>query len=124
MSKKTIILPKKEAKNTFFHLRLTQAEKDIIKEKAKGCSLSTAQYMRDVSLGYKPKETKTLEQLQEVIKVNRDLGKLSGLLKMWLSDRIKFDGSERFTMIRILKDIEVTRSKLELAIEKIVSDEI
>ena len=43
MSKKTIILPKKETKNTFFHLRLTQAEKDIIKEKAKGCSLSTAQ---------------------------------------------------------------------------------
>ena len=80
--------------------------------------------MREVSLGYKPKETKTLEQLQEVIKVNRDLGKLSGLLKMWLSDRIKFDGSERFTMIRMLKDIEVTRSKLELAIEKIVSDEI
>ncbi len=124
MPKKTIILPAKVAKDTYFHLRLTQAEKDFIKAKAKDCSMSTAQYVRQVSLGYKPKETKALEQIQEVIKVNRDLAKLSGLLKMWLSDRIKFSGSERFRMISMLKDIEITRLKLEMAIDKIVAEEI
>lgn len=64
-------------------------EKLLLEEKAKQCSLSVSNYIRDVSLGYQPKSTSDAKAVLELVRINADLGRLGGLLKLLLTDEGK-----------------------------------
>ena len=71
------------------HFRISQKDKEIISENAKRCNLSVGEYLRQVGLGYMPKSNEHLERIHDLIIINGDLGRLGGLLKLWLTDRLK-----------------------------------
>lgn len=70
------------------HLRVPvlPGEEQIIKENAANVSLTVAEYLRRLSLGYVVKSTLDSEYVLQLVKVNADQGRLGGLLKLWLTD--------------------------------------
>ena len=72
-------------------------EKKSITQRARQHGLSVSAYVRQLSLGLPVKSTIDKEVVADLAKVNADLGRLGGLLKMWLSndERLKRFGREK-----------------------------
>lgn len=91
-------------------------DKAKIEELARGVGESASSYLRLVGLGYKPRNVVDLDEVQRLIAVNGDLGRLGGLLKLWLSDDPKLDEFKPDEMRRIvrgvLKKIEAGQEEL------------
>lgn len=75
---------------------LNDSELEYLKKAAKALGVSASNYVRSCALNYKLVPLETLEDVRILAKINGDLGRLGGLLKMWLSndERLKFS-SER-----------------------------
>lgn len=53
--------------------------------RAQGVGLSKSAYLRQVGLGFEVKSILDHERITELLKINGDLGRLGGLLKLWLT---------------------------------------
>ena len=78
-----------------------QTEKDEIKEQAKSVGLTMSTFLLNVGMNYQIKSILDHKKISDLAKVNGDLGRLGGLLKMWLTD------DERLAHFK-KHDIEVT----------------
>jgi len=58
-------------------------------ELASQCDLGLSTYIRQVGLGYEPKSTVDSQAVAQLAHLHGDLGRVGGLLKMWLSDNSK-----------------------------------
>lgn len=61
-------------------------EKKLIDQNAKNVGLSTSTYLRNIGIGIEVKGILDQKAVGDMAKVNADLGRLGGLLKMWLSN--------------------------------------
>jgi hypothetical protein len=61
-------------------------EKKMIDQNAKNVGLSTSTYLRNIGIGIEVKGILDQKAVGDMAKVNADLGRLGGLLKMWLSN--------------------------------------
>jgi hypothetical protein len=70
------------------HLRVPvlQEEKAIIEAQAQQAGLSVACYLRRVGQGYRINGVVDYEQVRKLARINGDLGRLGGLLKLWLTN--------------------------------------
>lgn len=68
------------------HLRVSPEEKAQLQQQAAACSLSVGAYLRNVGLGTQIQSTLDAQAIGELLKINADLGRLGGLLKLWLTD--------------------------------------
>lgn len=95
-------------------------EKCLIKENAEASGLSVAGFVRKVAMGYQVDSIVDIKQVNELSRVNADLGRLGGLLKLWLTnDPRTVDFSP--TLIRtLLAKIESTRQELKKIMDKIL----
>ncbi|EFF13862.1 LOW QUALITY PROTEIN: conserved hypothetical protein, partial [Escherichia coli B354] len=95
-------------------------EKMQIEANAAAAGLSVAAYLRKVGMGYDVESMVDIEQVNELSRVNADLGRLGGLLKLWLAnDPRTVDFSP--TLIRtLLAKIESTRQELRNIMDKIL----
>jgi len=66
------------------HLRVPvfHEEKELISANAKMAGLSMARYLREVGMGYQVKGVMDYHYVRELVRVNGDLGRLGGLLKL------------------------------------------
>jgi hypothetical protein len=48
--------------------------------------LSVSTYLRRLGLGYTPKSMVDLDQVEIMLRISADAGRLGGLLKLWLTD--------------------------------------
>jgi len=64
-------------------------EKTEIEKLARQAGKTASSYLLEVGQGYKLTGIVDLEQVRELARVNGDLGRLGGLLKLWLTDDIK-----------------------------------
>lgn len=73
------------------HLRVPvlPSEELAIKENAAKVSLTVAEYLRRLSLGYEVTSTLDSQYVAQIVKINADQGRLGGLLKLWLTDDAK-----------------------------------
>lgn len=65
---------------------LKSEEYEAIRQKAEQVRLSMSAYARNLCLGYEPKSVAQAQAIRELVKVNADMGRVGGLLKLWLSD--------------------------------------
>lgn len=65
---------------------VNEAERARIEAQAQVTGLSVSAYLRSVGLGYQPRNVLDLEAVEHLAKVNADLGRLGGLLTLWLTD--------------------------------------
>lgn len=61
-------------------------ERKIIEENAARAGLTVAAFLRQVGMGYEIRGIVDVQQVQELVRINADLGRMGGLLKMWLTD--------------------------------------
>ncbi|QCE35284.1 conjugal transfer protein TraJ [Acetobacteraceae bacterium] len=100
-------------------------EKIEIEANAKKANLSVSSYLRFLGLNYRIVAPVDLERVDDLLRINGDLGRLGGLLKLWLTKdgvRKKF-GSDYISallvkieetqgdMLLLLKDIRRKHSK-------------
>jgi len=86
-------------------------ERDI-KSKAQESGLSVAQYLRNLGLGYHVPSVIDKSQVDALLKINGDLGRLGGLIKLWLTSesRTKFIGRSQLQLT--LDRIQNTQSAM------------
>jgi hypothetical protein len=88
--------------------------------------MSVASYLRAVGAGYQPRAVVDRDQVDAMLKINGDLGRLGGLLKLWLSDDAKlnqFDrGQVRQAILGALRRIDANQGSLRDAIRRALRD--
>ncbi|HDR9248626.1 MULTISPECIES: conjugal transfer transcriptional regulator TraJ [Burkholderiaceae] len=85
---------------------------------ASGNSAST--YLRLVGLGYRVEGIVDAEQVRELVRVNGDLGRLGGLLKLWLTNDARVAGFTPATIHALLSRIEATRDEMSHIMESVM----
>lgn len=75
-------------------------EEIMIKAKASEAGLTIAEYLRNLGLGYTVPSVIDNRQVDALLKINADLGRLGGLIKLWLTNdkRTKYIGKSQLHM--------------------------
>ena len=105
------------------HVPVLPAEAIEIKKNAAMCGMPVATYLRKLGLNYKPTSLVDAETVPVLIKVNADLGRLGGLLKMFLTndEKLKILGKEQTKawLEKLLADIETTQLQLYETVKRL-----
>lgn len=101
------------------HLRVPvlPEEEAAIKQNAAACGLPVAAYLRNVGLGHLPKGELDQKAILELLRASADLGRLGGLLKMWLSNDDRLGALD---VRKLYTDILSTQAELKSKIREII----
>jgi hypothetical protein len=95
-------------------------ERVVIEGNAKMAGMSVARFLREVGQGYRVTGIVDYEQVRELARINGDLGRLGGLLKLWLTDDAKVAHLDESTIRALLHRIEGTQDEMTRVMTKIV----
>ncbi|WP_419419471.1 conjugal transfer transcriptional regulator TraJ [Legionella sp. D16C41] len=103
------------------HLRVPvlSSEEIQIKSNAATAGLSIAEYLRRISLGYQIYSAIDKDYMLELSKINADLGRLGGLLKLWLSHDKRVAHFDRKKIRTLLNRIQMTQEVLLEVVKKL-----
>lgn len=87
-------------------------ERDQIEANAKAAGLSLSTYLLNVGMGYQIRGIVDNKQVEELAKVNGDLGRLGGLLKLWLTNDARTLQFGEATIRAVLSRILDTQDKM------------
>jgi len=115
------VVKEKTGKRTH-HLRVPvfENEKQIIEQAACQAGLSIAAYLRRVGMGTEVVSIIDHKQVHELAIVNGDLGRLGGLLKLWLTQNPLTKGFTLETIRVLLGKIEANQHLMRTIMQKIV----
>ena len=99
---------------------VTTVEKAAIAEKAAAHSMSASAYLRGLGLALPIQCTIDQRAVLDLLKINADLGRLGGLIKMWLSGNQNFESGSAQALQRKL---DSTLNQIR-ALQKQMSDRI
>lgn len=104
------------------HLRVPvfPEEKSEIEANAQRAGVSIARYLRDVGIGYQIKGVMDYHYVRELVRVNGDLGRLGGLLKLWLTDDPRTARFGDATILALLGRIEATQDEMSSLMKSVV----
>ncbi|OXY82726.1 conjugal transfer transcriptional regulator TraJ [Oceanimonas doudoroffii] len=95
-------------------------ERAVIEENARRAGLSASTYLREVGQGYQIQGVTDAEQVRELVRVNGDLGRLGGLLKLWLMNDAKVAAFGPNTILALLQRIETNQDRMSHLMEFIL----
>lgn len=95
-------------------------ERELIAKQAKATGMSMARYLRQVGMGYQVKGILDHEKVGELMRVSGDLGRLGGLLKLWLSGDLRVAHLDDATIRAVLWKIESTQDELHRIAKTVV----
>ena len=99
---------------------VTTAEKAVIAEKAAAHSMSSSRYLRGLGLALPIQCTIDQRAVLDLLKINADLGRLGGLIKMWLRSNESLESGNAQALQRKL---DGTLNQIR-ALQKQISDRI
>lgn len=104
------------------HLRVPvfPDEEARIEDAAKQAGRSVASFLRDVGQGYPVRGVMDYEKVRELVAINGDLGRLGGLLKLWLTDDVRTAHFGDSTIRALLARIEGTQDKMREVMRSVV----
>ncbi len=91
-------------------------ERLTIETNAQAAGLTVSSYLKGAALNHPISSTADQQAFLALLKVNADLGRLGGLLKLWLSTR-PGQGAKVIDVRRLLRDIEETQQRMRTAID-------
>lgn len=96
------------------HLRVPvfPDEKKLIEEQAQRAGMSVARFLREVGQGYRIGGVVDYEHVRELARINGDLGRLGGLLKLWLTNDERTAQFGEATIRAVLSRIEATQDQM------------
>lgn len=68
---------------------VTEEERATIASRAKGAGMARSAYLCALGLNMPVKSVVDLDAVTDLIKVNGDLGRVAGLLKLWLAEKAR-----------------------------------
>ena len=74
----------KERRDKKLRVPVLPIEEAEIKSKATDAGLTVAEYLRNLGLGYQVPSVIDNRKVDALLKINADLGRLGGLIKLWL----------------------------------------
>lgn len=92
-------------------IRVSEDELTKISEMASAHDLSNAAYLRQLGMGEQPKSTLDSQHILELAKINGDIGRLGGLLKLWLSE--KEGHAKSLNIPKLMIELKELKSNLE-----------
>lgn len=95
-------------------------ERELIEANAKVAGISVARYLREVGQGYRIKSIMDYQHVRELIRVNGDLGRLGGLLKLWLAGDVRTAKFGEATILALLGRIENTQDEMSRLMKAVV----
>lgn len=95
-------------------------ERADIQAKADATGLSLSAYLLRLGMGYEVGNIIDAAQVQELARVNGDLGRLGGLLKLWLTNDERLAGMSPAMLRALLAKIEATQDVLRGVAERVV----
>jgi len=104
------------------HLRVPVLpdEEAAIKKMAASAGLPVAAYLRNVGLGYQVRGILDNKRVEELARINGDLGRLGGLLKLWLTDDPRTARFGESTIRALLSKIEDTQDHMHMVMQSVV----
>lgn len=105
-----------------FHLRVPvlPEEADEIRRMAAAAGVPVAAYMRSTALGYRLHGVLDHQRVEELMRINGDLGRLGGLLKLWLTDDPRTATFGEATIRAVLSKIEDTQYEMQQVMRAVV----
>ena len=95
-------------------------EEVAIKKMAASAGLPVAAYLRNVGLGYQVRGILDNKRVEELARINGDLGRLGGLLKLWLTDDPRTARFGESTIRALLSKIEDTQDHMHMVMQSVV----
>ena len=95
-------------------------EEAAIKKMAASAGLPVAAYLRNVGLGYPVRGILDNKRVEELARINGDLGRLGGLLKLWLTDDPRTARFGESTIRALLSKIEDTQDHMHMVMQSVV----
>ncbi|MGL6088851.1 MAG: conjugal transfer transcriptional regulator TraJ [Pseudomonas paracarnis] len=104
------------------HLRVPvfPEEQQRIEEMASQAGRSVAAYLRDVGQSYPIRGVMDYEKVRELAAINGDLGRLGGLLKLWLTNDPKTAHFGESTIRALLARIEKTQYDMTAVMRQVI----
>ena len=103
---------KKPTRARQLHVPVLPDEEAAIKKMAASTGLSVAAYLRNVGLGYQVHSILDHKGVEELARINGDLGRLGGLLKLWLTDDPRAAQYGQRLIRALLSKIENTQDQM------------
>lgn len=117
---------RRQRRDRCVQFRATAEEVEAIASQARALGMSVGAYLRAVGAGYQPRAVVDRDRIDAMLKVNGDLGRLGGLLKLWLTDDAKlnqFDrGQVRQAILAALRRIDENQGSLRAVIARALRD--
>ena len=112
IDKKNPNIIKKERRDKKLRVPVLPIEEAEIKNKATDAGLTVAEYLRNLGLGYQVPSVIDNRKVDALLKINADLGRLGGLIKLWLTNdkRAKLIGKSQLYLT--LDSIRNTQSAM------------
>jgi len=95
-------------------------ERRQIETNADRVGLALSSYLLTLGLGYEPRGVVDGDKVDELMRINGDLGRLGGLLKLWLTDDARTAMLGDSTIRALLSKIEDTQGLMTDAIRSVV----
>jgi hypothetical protein len=87
-------------------------EKDAVEAQAKAAGMSVARYLRTVGMGYPIRSIVDHARVNDLAQINADLGRLGGLLKLWLVSDARVADFDPDTIRLLLTKIEAAQDEM------------
>ncbi|NMQ30266.1 conjugal transfer transcriptional regulator TraJ [Candidatus Accumulibacter phosphatis] len=87
-------------------------ERHQIQANAQATGLSLSTFLLNVGIGYQVRGIVDNKQVEELARINGDLGRLGGLLKLWLTDDARLASVGEATIRAVLSRIESTQDQM------------
>lgn len=97
---------------------VTDEEKAVITERAASAGLSRSAFLRALGLNHPIRSTADSDAMTDLMRINGDLGRLGGLLKLWLSER-PGAGAPVAEVRNVLREIQDQQQLLRKAASKV-----
>ena len=87
-------------------------ERQQVVANARAVGLSLSNYLLNVGVGYQVRGIVDNKQVEELARINGDLGRLGGLLKLWLTNDARTAQFGESTIRAVLSRIEATQDQM------------
>ena len=95
-------------------------ERECIEANARAAGLSRSAFLLAVGQGYRVQGITDYQQVRELARINGDLGRLGGLLKLWLTDDVRTAQFGEATIRALLARIEATQDEMGRVMHSVV----
>jgi len=96
------------------------AERAALEGKARAAGMGVSAYLAAVGAGYPVKSLIDHQRVEEMMRIDGNLGRLGGLLKLWLSDDSRTRHFQASTVRALLHKIEACQDEMLAVMRQVV----